>query len=305
MSFINENLQICPENFKYMAELVLNYSILQTRTNKYRICEIEIYYCDYANKKKLKENKKNKEEEDEEEDEEEEEDEQEEEEDEQEEDEQQEEQDEQDDEEEEEEEEEQDEQEDEQEDEEEEEEEDEQEEEEEEEQRQLKRQLKIKLHADLYTHCHPDQLEYGKFYFHKTSKNNYKSGTYKCLDITMGNIKKGIYCGILIRSIYNLKTKKFICGPCLCVNELIGCYNCDTVYDFTKGELLSVTKNKHDFILGNSKYGDYKNKNIYCGPRIGLNKSKYPNYAYKNYRYVVMKDLITKNKKSLKKMEYD
>lgn len=37
------------------------------------------------------------------------------------------------------------------------------------------------------------------------------------------------------------------------------------------------------------KKDNYDIKNIYCGPRMGLNKNKYPKYVDKEYRYVVEK----------------
>jgi hypothetical protein len=60
---------------------------------------------------------------------------------------------------------------------------------------------------DEYTHCNDDQLKYGYWYFHKFPNGSYKGGTFKGLDITLGN-NKDKYCGILIRSIYDIENKK-------------------------------------------------------------------------------------------------
>ena len=42
-------------------------------------------------------------------------------------------------------------------------------------------------HLDTYTHGNPDQLTYGKWYFHKFATGSYKGGTFKGLDITLGS----------------------------------------------------------------------------------------------------------------------
>jgi hypothetical protein len=53
-------------------------------------------------------------------------------------------------------------------------------------------------HPDDFTHRDPTQKIADQFYFHKSGKS-YKSGTYKCMDIT-GSIEN-TYLGILVRSI--------------------------------------------------------------------------------------------------------
>ena len=50
-------------------------------------------------------------------------------------------------------------------------------------------------HNDPFTHKDTHQQTIGKLYFHKYG-NEYKSGTYKGLDITIGNSDDGIYGGI-------------------------------------------------------------------------------------------------------------
>lgn len=85
--------------------------------------------------------------------------------------------------------------------------------------------LKSSNHPDNYTHSNPDQKSFGKFYFHKYSNGTFKSGTWKGVDIVLGNETK--YFGILIRSMVELdqnfkpKFSEFIEGPCKCVNKLL------------------------------------------------------------------------------------
>jgi phenolic acid decarboxylase len=75
---------------------------------------------------------------------------------------------------------------------------------------------------------------------------SYKGGTFKGIDLTMGNQKQ--HCGILIRSMYDVKNQKMICGPCNCVNELLKNHGSSNVKEFMadKPEILDVIDN--DFI---------------------------------------------------------
>jgi hypothetical protein len=161
--------------------------------------------------------------------------------------------------------------------------------------------LNCKEHEDQYTHMNDDQLEYGKFYFHKYKNGTYKAGTYKGMDITLGDSsdEKNTYCGILIRSIYDIKNKVFIEGPCRSVNKILEEYECDSVKDFTKNKLLNVLENKREFVIEDAKL---KSETIYYGIRIGLS-DKYPEFRNQSYRYLIMKDKIKKQKKDLKKID--
>lgn len=84
------------------------------------------------------------------------------------------------------------------------------------------------IHPDEFTHCHENQKSTGSWYFHRYNNGSYKAGTYKGMDIVIGN--ESAYFGILIRSIYDCTNDKFISGPCLCVNEILGNYT--EVIDF-------------------------------------------------------------------------
>jgi len=157
--------------------------------------------------------------------------------------------------------------------------------------------LRNEDHDDEYTHCNEDQSQFGKWYFHKYKNGTYKSGTYKGLDLTLGTKDK--YCGILIRSIYNIDDDEFITGPCKSVNKVLEEYSKKSVEDFTKNKLLSAIENKHNFVLEDS---ELEKEEIYVGKRVGLS-DKYPEFADRNYRYLIMKDKIKKQKKDLKKLK--
>lgn len=104
-------------------------------------------------------------------------------------------------------------------------------------------------HPDEYTHCNPDQLNFNCWYFHKTSKGNFKSGTFKGLDLCLGNKQKKEYYGILLRSIYSINDKRMICGPCNTVNEILKHMNCSTVSEFiNKDTILNASKNNYFYL---------------------------------------------------------
>lgn len=154
-------------------------------------------------------------------------------------------------------------------------------------------------HKDQYVHMNHDQLSYGSYYFHKYKTGTYKSGTYKGLDITLGNHLSHSYCGILIRSIYDISNKILIEGPCRSVNKILEEYNCISISDFTNTNLLSVLSNKNNFVIKDiDKNNLFNDEIIYKGIRVGLS-DKYSDFKNKKYRYLIMKDLIKKQKSDL------
>jgi hypothetical protein len=161
--------------------------------------------------------------------------------------------------------------------------------------------LHSKNHDDSYTHCHDDQTKKNTFYFHKFKNGTYKAGTFKGMDIILGNREENIHFGILIRTIQSLdtETKLIVCGPCNVVNLILSLYKCHTIGEFTEYKSLNIYKNSKQFKL--AKYKHDKEK-LYAGPRVGLS-DKYPDYKNKNYRFVIRKSLVKKMKKSLKLIE--
>jgi hypothetical protein len=155
--------------------------------------------------------------------------------------------------------------------------------------------LNDKQHPDTYTHSNPDQSEYGFWYHHKFGNGAVKSGTFKGLDLTLGSAKKNKYCGILIRSIYDVLNDTFIEGPCLCVNKILELYGTQKIGDFAMTKK-SVLKNDYQLIIKDDS--TLKQEKISAGPRIGLG-DKNPLYKDRPYRYVIYKNKIKKQKRSL------
>lgn len=133
--------------------------------------------------------------------------------------------------------------------------------------------LTSKDHSDPYTHQHPEQKLYAKWGFHRASDKadaKYRGGTFKGLDLTLGN--ENTYYGILIRSIYS-KTTGVICGPCKVVNTILEAYKVASIEEFVSSDtenpsILDAMKNHREFhlvALDKPVEGP-----IYVGARIGL-----------------------------------
>lgn len=74
-------------------------------------------------------------------------------------------------------------------------------------------------HNDVFAHQDPMQKEFGVWYFHRAGPGKaYKEGTYKGLDLAIGN--GTAHCGVLIRSLRKADGS-VVQGSCLCVNEIL------------------------------------------------------------------------------------
>jgi len=183
------------------------------------------------------------------------------------------------------------------------------------------RMLEIELyvcndkHKDIFTHCHKEQGNMLTWYFHQMSEkeHSYKGGTFKGLDITCGgngegsegNNKKN-YGGILIRSIMNETTNDVIEGPCNVVNELLKQVKCNSIRELVIDKFNNnLSCIEHSLLKVEEKH--YDADDMYVAPRIGLSMKGYntdekQNYVDKNYRYIVFKDKVKKEKKKMVKL---
>eukprot|EP01064_Diplonema_japonicum_P029177 TRINITY_DN4651_c1_g1_i1.p1 TRINITY_DN4651_c1_g1~~TRINITY_DN4651_c1_g1_i1.p1 ORF type:complete len:331 (+),score=50.57 TRINITY_DN4651_c1_g1_i1:49-993(+) len=124
-------------------------------------------------------------------------------------------------------------------------------------------------HKDVYTHRQPDQLESGSWYFHRQGNTGaYKGGTYKGLDLTMGNEETKMYCGFLIRSISS--SGVVVEGPCLAVNKILELNQCDSIASFANGRTGKqlYAESTEGLTLKLSKTP--LDKPVFSGPRVGL-----------------------------------
>jgi hypothetical protein len=168
-------------------------------------------------------------------------------------------------------------------------------------------------HPDTFTHADTDQKSQATWYFHKFGKS-YKSGTYKGLDLAFGQ-GDNAHGGILIRSIYSLADKDpdtaFLEGPCMVVNRILHHKSTPTrtiteVKEFVQFEKFSLGAFDKDSLLyltdledeDKVSLGDYKEKVLRKGPRVGLTLKKFdelkPRFWLKDYRFCIYPELHSK-----------
>lgn len=87
-------------------------------------------------------------------------------------------------------------------------------------------------HPDPFPHRYPLQKECGAWYFHRTG-NSFRGGSYKGLDLTIGNEGDGVYCGILFRALER-PDGTLVQGPSLCVDHLLASTETSTVSELDK-----------------------------------------------------------------------
>lgn len=154
---------------------------------------------------------------------------------------------------------------------------------------------------DKYTHCDVLQLEWGKLYFHRLNGKGYKSGTYKCMDIAIGDKDSTRYLGVLIRSMYSITDDKFISGPCLCVNYLLQQFGCNDVNELSNKVTFPIHLTQFDSqVKLIDQVHDYEK--IYYAPRVGLS-DKYPEYRTRLYRFAIKIKQIKREKTKFKELK--
>ena len=151
-------------------------------------------------------------------------------------------------------------------------------------------------HPDVFTHRDKLQTEFGCWYFHRNS-GKYKNGSFKGLDLTCGD--GTMYCGILIRSIEKADGK-FICGPSLCVDELLTTIQSENLAQLDTKIANRTVWDKDNIIYLNKS--EIRKAKIFQSARIGLSlkkaksSSEMPRYILLPYRYLSEPKLVTKGK---------
>eukprot|EP01080_Neovahlkampfia_damariscottae_P009453 gene9453-1659_t len=157
-------------------------------------------------------------------------------------------------------------------------------------------------HFDPFTHKSDLQQQSGKWYFHTMPNGSFKGGSFKGLDITIGN--KDAYGGILIRGIQNLETKRIIDGPSLCVDTILSLNNSEKVDTLAK-----ILKDKHELsVINEESHLNIKESTnlsplkVHKSARVGLtlkqkdHKEKRLEYLLKFYRFFSFPQDIKKGK---------
>lgn len=155
-------------------------------------------------------------------------------------------------------------------------------------------------HQDKFTHCNPLQKKFGHWYFHRFG-NEYRSGTYKGLDIAFGN--PNAHAGILIRGIESLEENpQQIDGPCMFVDHILEKTGHKTIADLVATFDISIdppTSSSSPLYLALN--AEDRKKEIYESPRVGLSLKKGTDelrqkFICKLYRFLTEPASIKKGK---------
>jgi len=162
--------------------------------------------------------------------------------------------------------------------------------------------LKGGIHQDVFTHCDPQQLTCGQWYFHKNG-NRFRTGNYKGLDITFAN-ENNCHGGILIRSLEDLSDSKLYDGPCISVNHILSLVGCADVPNIVQKENFSWEVNKEESCLFlRHPSAPLVRRNVVKCPRVGLTLKRKggdrPSYIGLGYRYLSMPKQIKKGKPNM------
>ncbi|EGG15089.1 hypothetical protein DFA_09913 [Cavenderia fasciculata] len=158
-------------------------------------------------------------------------------------------------------------------------------------------------HKDTFTHGDVQQLEHSMWYFHRQNGGNYKSASYKGLDITFGDPE--CYCGILIRGIEEVtKAGKpagtLVDGPSLTVDQLLASAGYATIDDLVKANGRSLLPSQNKVLHLRPTNNLVAAPTIITTGRVGLtmkmNRAGGHLYFAREYRFVRLPDKIKKGK---------
>lgn len=152
-------------------------------------------------------------------------------------------------------------------------------------------------HPDPFVHRDVLQREMGVWYFHKTGAN-YRSGTFKGMDITFGNESIPTFGGILIRAVEEIDPpENYIYGPSKCVDMVLR----ETGESFDKMDGKQVIPESCPLLYLEELSHAYEEV-IKC-PRVGLpvRPTGHLNniFRYINYRFLIFPKKKHKGKVSL------
>lgn len=143
-------------------------------------------------------------------------------------------------------------------------------------------------HKDGSVHKHPIQLDYGRWYFHRTKNGtSYRGGNYQGLDLCLG--KPDEYFGILIRALASTTCQCYVYGPSKTV---------DFIFSETKSSKPDI-ESESAFENSYLKFIELKLPNdqpVYECPRVGLNENTANDYFGAPYRIISFPTLEHKHK---------
>jgi 3-methyladenine DNA glycosylase Mpg len=153
-------------------------------------------------------------------------------------------------------------------------------------------------HVDKFTHGDKMQKEFGVWYFHKFG-GEYKSGSYKGMDIAFGN--KDAAAGILIRGVERLDDKDLIDGPSISVDNTLRLTDSGHIKDLVAKFDLSIDPKEDSTSPLYVVASEDRKALIVESARVGLTlkrENSLPRWKYiaRNYRFVTEPSRIKKGK---------
>jgi 3-methyladenine DNA glycosylase Mpg len=160
--------------------------------------------------------------------------------------------------------------------------------------------FKGRKHVDKFTHGDPMQKKFGHWYFHRTG-GEYRSGTYKGLDIAFGG--DDAPGGILIRGIERTAPPvTLIDGPCMVVDHMLALTQSPSIPDLVAKFDLTIDPAKEGTSpVYVTHYEAGHGKTVYESPRVGLtlkraNTPDRHRFIARNYRFLSEPERIKKGK---------
>ncbi|NJM09867.1 MAG: hypothetical protein HC883_02960, partial [Bdellovibrionaceae bacterium] len=142
--------------------------------------------------------------------------------------------------------------------------------------------VRSESHQDPYTHCHPEQLQFGGWYFHRTSQApnaTYKGGNYKGVDLTLGDGEN--FAGVLIRRIECVASGHQFDGPSLVVDEILRLYGVETI-----SNLMALDHEPMQLVHCENSLS----RQFFMSPRVGLNaKLDQPTESFIHYMFMLFR----------------
>lgn len=158
-------------------------------------------------------------------------------------------------------------------------------------------------HKDTFTHGDSMQKRGGFWYFHRTA-GQYRSGTYKGLDIAIGN--EQLFGGILIRGVEQLEPlPKLLDGPCVCVDHMLALNGAPSIDQLVSRFDVSVDRPASgESPLFLEAAASPRSQTVYACPRVGLTLKKSASeerqkFLARSYRFLSEPKAIKKGKPNL------
>jgi len=126
-------------------------------------------------------------------------------------------------------------------------------------------------HADPYTHGDDGQNCRGVWYFHRKG-GSFKGGTFKGLDLACGDGSRGVFAGLLLRSVRTLEggAGELVEGPCLVVDRILRLCGATSIAGLVGGRPAAALPAESTDGLWLRPAAAPRRERVWAAPRVGL-----------------------------------